>query len=273
MQATALLGALCALAASGLTDAYKYHGDGTYYGGIGGKWGKGTCHQTYRPSGYMGIALNTSQYGGDSGKYCGACIKGVINKNGKTKKFKGVVDNRCATCGPSDLDFGVEGDGKYDIKWDFVKCPQRDIILKADKASNAYYGLISVEGGGRVDYVEINGKAASHKNGLWEVHDSEGRLGCGPKVYVKLNDGRRITKCMSASKFGGDCHNGGKRCRKRRDLWEAAAAHGAGAGDLESESDEREGSGGDLMELGDAILASTAAADLQHAAAAAAAAP
>mmetsp|Transcript_9078 Transcript_9078/g.13573 ORF Transcript_9078/g.13573 Transcript_9078/m.13573 type:complete len:286 (-) Transcript_9078:36-893(-) len=195
--------------------AWSQNGDGTYYGGIGGKWGPGTCHQTYKPDGYWGIALNSAQYGG--GWVCGSCIKGCIYyRSGNKKCFKGIINNKCGTCGWGDLDFGLEGEGKYRIGWDYIDCPDRYPIMSTGKNDSRYWAAIKIEGNGPQNYVVVNGKPAKRENGMWSVRDSEGRLGCGAKVEVGFASGKKITTCMSGKMFGGGyCPKGGKKCYKR----------------------------------------------------------
>eukprot|EP00611_Tribonema_gayanum_P032429 TRINITY_DN9687_c0_g1_i1.p1 TRINITY_DN9687_c0_g1~~TRINITY_DN9687_c0_g1_i1.p1 ORF type:complete len:215 (+),score=85.77 TRINITY_DN9687_c0_g1_i1:209-853(+) len=162
-----------------------------------------------------------------TGHYCGACVAGTIKQqDGSTKDFKGVIDNACGTCGYNDLDFGIDGDGRYDITWDFISCPEHDLMLSVE-VGNPYYGLISVQGGGPIDGVEINGAAAAQQDGLWAIHSDAGQLGCGPEVRVRLRDGRDVTRCMSPGDFGGDCLNDGPRCSgdRRRALWPTGGYH------------------------------------------------
>mmetsp|Transcript_923 Transcript_923/g.1178 ORF Transcript_923/g.1178 Transcript_923/m.1178 type:complete len:270 (+) Transcript_923:75-884(+) len=196
--------------------SWDIEGHGTFYGGIGGQWGPGTCHQTYIPQGFWEVALNRPDYG--DGTVCGSCLEGCMYFNDGGKRcFKGIINNACNSCGPGDLDFGLEGDGKYEIKWKYIDCPKIDKpLLSVDSASSNYWAAIKVEGMGPQKKCKVNGVEAYRANGMWGISDPLGNLGCGPKIQCELLNGEYVEDCMEGQLFGGGfCRDGNKRCHKR----------------------------------------------------------
>ena len=103
----------------------SFSGDGTFYGD-GGHGAEGAC---MLPVGFNGIprtvAINNDQWEG--GAVCGKCI--VVQESstgiGMTpivESFKATIDNLCPECHYGDIDIGSNGDGRWQINWDFVPC-------------------------------------------------------------------------------------------------------------------------------------------------------
>ncbi|CAM9496123.1 unnamed protein product, partial [Scytosiphon promiscuus] len=110
------------------------------------------------------VALNDPQYG-DS-LMCGACLEGTANGNGNganpvPSSFKGYITDKCPECSWGDLDFSKSGDGRWDIKWEFVPCPGESISFKFE-GSNQWYWKIQPQGTKTpVVSLTINGQRAS----------------------------------------------------------------------------------------------------------------
>ena len=71
------------------------------------------------------VAMNQAQYEG--GGACGKCIRATGSGGGLgTTPIIGpiyaTVDNLCPECKFGDIDFGLGGDGRWQINWDFVDC-------------------------------------------------------------------------------------------------------------------------------------------------------
>lgn len=73
----------------------------------------------------MTVAVNPFQW--EDGMSCGKCV--VVYGTGKglgmTPIFGPIfatIDNLCPECKDGDIDFGMEGDGRWDITWDFIDC-------------------------------------------------------------------------------------------------------------------------------------------------------
>lgn len=131
-------------------DEDVFEGEGTYYGS-GGDIGSGNCAlRDPRPSWYddmIPVALNAPQYA-DS-LLCGACIEGEgTDDDSPIGKFSAYVADKCPECAFGDLDFRLDGDGRWDIRWRFVKCPKRGINMPKFifEGSNPYYWKIQPRG-------------------------------------------------------------------------------------------------------------------------------
>lgn len=141
----------CVTKTTGLSrDAYGpiFKGDGTYYGFTT----DGNC--AIRPpvpnmySGMVPVAINNAQYAGSLA--CGACleVEGTgrgLGANPIRGKFKAFVMDRCPECKFGDLDLSASGDGRWEIKWRFVKCPGEAVSLLFE-GSNAYYWKLQPRG-------------------------------------------------------------------------------------------------------------------------------
>lgn len=131
-----------------------FHGEATFFD-IGDNVGGGNCAlRGTLPKVYDGlipVALNNDQYG-DS-LLCGACIEGVASGEGSgttplVGTFNAFVTDRCPECSFGDLDFGMDGDGRWEISWRFVKCPVkgRNDPSFIFEGSNEWYWKIQARG-------------------------------------------------------------------------------------------------------------------------------
>jgi len=73
------------------------------------------------------VAMNPVHYQQGSG--CGKCIKawGKGDGVGMTPivgPIYATIDNLCPECKPGDVDFGLGGDGRWKIQWEFVECKE-----------------------------------------------------------------------------------------------------------------------------------------------------
>ena len=73
LKTVSILLALVATLAVAPRPAKGYTGDLTYYGGDGSN---GACSQSWVPSGYTTVAMNSDQY--DNGGACGTCVYGCF---------------------------------------------------------------------------------------------------------------------------------------------------------------------------------------------------
>ncbi|CAN0291073.1 unnamed protein product, partial [Ascophyllum nodosum] len=142
------------IASSADSSAYPYDGStfvghGTYYG----ETSNGNCAiRSPIPSMYDGmipVALNSAQYGGS--EMCGACIEDRGSGNGAgsdpiSGSFKAYVMDKCPKCSVGDLDFSKSGDGRWDISWNFVKCPGSNRPSFIFEGSHSYYWKIQPRG-------------------------------------------------------------------------------------------------------------------------------
>jgi hypothetical protein len=101
-------------------DAFK--GKATFYG-LGGAGTHGACEIDVR--GTTTIAINGAQW--DSGRVCGRCVEITSSQTGigtlpPPKTLRATIDNLCSECPFGNLDLGLNGDGIWDIDWEFVEC-------------------------------------------------------------------------------------------------------------------------------------------------------
>jgi len=105
--------------------ARAYEGDGTFYG-AGGNGIHGAC--MLQP-GFNGIdttvAINHEQFEG--GAACGRCLRVTGSGTGAGMTpilgpIYATIDNECPECKHGDIDFGLSGDGRWNIQWDFISC-------------------------------------------------------------------------------------------------------------------------------------------------------
>jgi len=71
------------------------------------------------------VAMNAPQY--ENGLVCGKCVlihpKGTgIGMTPIVEPIFATIDNECPECNFGDIDIGLPGDGRWEIKWDFVPC-------------------------------------------------------------------------------------------------------------------------------------------------------
>jgi hypothetical protein len=102
-------------------------GDGTFYGG-GGAGAGGAC---MLPPGFNGVGLTVAvaPEAFASGAGCGKCVKiwGEGSGLGMTPiygPFYATIDNLCPECKTGDIDFGLNGDGRWRIHWDYISCDE-----------------------------------------------------------------------------------------------------------------------------------------------------
>jgi len=121
---TLLATALAALAAT----AAGFGGEMTYYGA--GQDSRGACGGNGFPTGPGGIAtvaINSPQW--DGGALCGRCIR-VTSKgtgagaNPPPTTFVAAINNLCPECKHGDIDLAWNGDGRWDVEWEFIDCAQ-----------------------------------------------------------------------------------------------------------------------------------------------------
>ena len=179
-----------------------FEGYGTYYGERQDNTG-GYCGLTNIPKDYITVAVNPQQYG--NGERCGACLKGSLKLPEGDFNFKALVNDLYPEGGLGWLDFALNGGGRYPLTWNYTACPQSEIYFLT-QGSNPYYAKIKIEGGGMVNSVKVNNATAVlTKDGYWEINDSLGHLGCGPKIDVKFKSKNSIIKCIDGELFGGTC--------------------------------------------------------------------
>lgn len=106
----------------------SFSGDATYYGagndrrGACGGYGKSTG-----PGGITTVAINSRQWEG--GNNCGICIEGrgtgVGAGGNPVGKFFAAVNNLCPECKYGDIDFALNGDGRWKVEWKRVDCASK----------------------------------------------------------------------------------------------------------------------------------------------------
>jgi len=104
---------------------YAHDGDATFYG-AGGHGELGAC---MLPVGFNGVgntvAINAAQWEG--GASCGKCVLIQPSSDGLgmtpiAEPIHATIDNLCPECQHGDIDLGLNGDGRWRIKWEFVSC-------------------------------------------------------------------------------------------------------------------------------------------------------
>ncbi|CAM9633405.1 unnamed protein product [Discosporangium mesarthrocarpum] len=161
----------------------EFTGEGTFYGPQPS--GQGNCALTQPipdiydlgPD-YIPIALNHEQY--DGSLMCGACIEGEFTGEGlgvfnpeEGQEFRGYVSDRCPECKKGDLDFGMSGDGRWNIKWKFVDCERGGSPTFRFEGSNPWYWKIQPRGMVRPPKkVTINGATATRSQDNHFVYHS-----------------------------------------------------------------------------------------------------
>jgi hypothetical protein len=103
------------------------NGDGTYYG-RDGAGEKGIC---MLPRNFNNVKLTVAVAPDlfQNGQSCGKCLKiwGEGNGLGTTPllgPYFATIDNLCPKCKSGDIDFGLEGNGRWLIHWDFISCQE-----------------------------------------------------------------------------------------------------------------------------------------------------
>eukprot|EP00884_Botryococcus_braunii_P000762 jgi/Botrbrau1/10687/Bobra.139_2s0017.1 len=127
--------------------AFKYSGDGTFYGQQSGQNDAGACSYGRNSANTLGlewsqgvktfIALNQAQF--NRSEACGQCI--MYRGLGDSPKCKspigektcgttpiqsewqmGLVDNLCPECSYGDIDLNLDGNGRWSVEWYAVPC-------------------------------------------------------------------------------------------------------------------------------------------------------
>ena len=79
-------------------------------------------------SGVVTVALNSPQYG-DGKSACGRCIEGSgtgVGAGGTpVGRFFAAVNNLCPECKTGDIDFALNGDGRWKVNWKVVDCSSK----------------------------------------------------------------------------------------------------------------------------------------------------
>lgn len=176
VSAVALFGAVYAGEADNTDYPYDrtYKGDGTYYDYTSN--GHCTIGQPV-PAMYQGMipmAISTAQYG--KSWLCGACVEGEGTGRGSGRnpigKFKGYIHDSCGSCAEGDLDFMMDGDGRWDIEWKFVPCDGGvpDFVFQG---SNPWYWKIQARGTiSPVEELWVNRKPATRvADNFFEITD------------------------------------------------------------------------------------------------------
>ena len=77
------------------------------------------------PGGIVTVALNSPQYG-DGKSVCGKCIEGTgtgVGAGGTpVGRFFAAINNLCPECRHGDIDFALNGDGRWKVNWKVVDC-------------------------------------------------------------------------------------------------------------------------------------------------------
>lgn len=127
-----------------------FNGEGTFYGfstggncGMGSKWDLPKMYHSMLP-----VAINHEQYANSAS--CGACLEVIGHGNGIgttpiTGKFYAYVHDHCYECKKGDLDLSSTGDGRWNISFKFIPCPQNSPELLFE-GSNDYYKKIQIRG-------------------------------------------------------------------------------------------------------------------------------
>lgn len=180
-----------------------FNGEGTFYGlTSGGNCGMGA--QSDLPEMYhsmLPVAINHDQYAKSAS--CGACLEVTGHGNGIgttpiTGTFYAYVHDHCHECKKGDLDLSSSGDGRWNISFKFIPCPQNSPELLFE-GSNDYYKKIQIRGltypawgmhisgkrGGRSQdnfFVSYDGPFPQH--GMLRVKDVMGNV---YKAWMRLN--------------------------------------------------------------------------------------
>lgn len=73
-------------------------------------------------------------------------------------------NNSCPECKEGDLDFSQNGDGRWDIKWEFVKCPGESLTFVFEGSNNYYWKIQPLGTKTPVKTLKINGKTAARQD-------------------------------------------------------------------------------------------------------------
>lgn len=145
LVAAALL--LASPAAAEISIGQSFAGDATYYGA--GNDRRSACGGNGKPTGPGGIttvAINSRQWEG--GNNCGICIEGrgtgVGAGGNPVGKFFAAVNNLCPECKYGDIDFALNGDGRWKVEWKRVDCASKSgrKLLQANADTAAFLDML-----------------------------------------------------------------------------------------------------------------------------------
>lgn len=74
------------------------------------------------------------------------CLMMCLPSRSSRPSFQAFVSDKCPECQDSDLDFSKAGDGRWDIEWNFVKCPVASSPSFVFQGSNDFYWKIQPRG-------------------------------------------------------------------------------------------------------------------------------
>lgn len=111
--------------------------------------------------------------------FCGACIKGSGNGKGSggdpIGHFEAYVIDSCEGCGDTGLDFYDDTgkkDGKWEIKWRFVRCPAVEDPTFVFQGSNDNYWKLQPRGFATpVKKLKVSGNSATRVDDNFFVVD------------------------------------------------------------------------------------------------------
>ncbi|BFZ23917.1 hypothetical protein BsWGS_26957 [Bradybaena similaris] len=148
---------------------HEYHGDGTYYGNIK----EGTCaYGTDLPPAATNpkirslVALNAPQFMGSL--VCGLCLRVVGSGHGLgTNPISGeyivFTKDLCPVCKAGDVDFALDGDGRWDIVIQAVQCPVGNTKIQYSfHGSNQWFVKLQIRNA-RIPITEVQ----LQRNGVW----------------------------------------------------------------------------------------------------------
>ena len=134
-------------AAAEISIGQSFAGDATYYGA--GNDRRGACGGNGKPTGPGGIttvAINSKQWEG--GNNCGICIEGrgtgVGAGGNPVGTFFAAVNNLCPECKYGDIDFAMNGDGRWKVEWKRVDCASKSgrKLLQANADTAAFLDML-----------------------------------------------------------------------------------------------------------------------------------
>lgn len=145
VAAAALL--LASPSAADISIGQSFAGDATYYGA--GNDRRGACGgngKSTGPGGITTVAINSRQWEG--GANCGICIEGrgtgVGAGGNPVGKFFAAVNNLCPECKYGDIDFALNGDGRWKVEWKRVDCASKSgrKLLQANADTAAFLDML-----------------------------------------------------------------------------------------------------------------------------------
>ena len=164
--------ALAPTASAAISVGQSFAGDATYYGA--GNDRRGACGGNGKPTGPGGIttvAINSQQWEG--GNNCGICIEGrgtgVGAGGNPVGTFFAAVNNLCPECKYGDIDFAMNGDGRWKVEWKRVDCASKSgrKLLQANADTAAFLDML--RGGGNSSSSSAAAAAAPSSSGVQAV--------------------------------------------------------------------------------------------------------